>query len=290
MAKNLTQLKALPVFDAVARHLNYAKAADELCVTVSAVSQQIKLLEQDLGAALLNRTPSGVELTATGQHYAEHVQAGLTILRDATQKIKLHVRSSHILTVNMMNSLAMLWLIPAMPDFIEQHPDIDLRLSTNWRDINFGMDGIDLTIHYGFAKDWPQYHCQLLCQDDLILVAPPLWHTQSTEDIVQHQKAIVVAEPLRKTDLPRWFDKQHLPHPNKPMKMASSLHAIAAVKNGLGYMITHRLMVQDLLQKQEIIQIGDAIPNDKSYFIVCPEPVLSEPKAQAFLTWLNAHV
>ena len=123
-------LKALPAFIAVAKHLNFTKAADELYVTHSAISQSIRNLEDFLGVKLFNRTPNKqTMLTIQGERYFAEIHKAMNAIVAATER-ELGITTSKRLTVNVLMTLTMHWLIPRIPVFQVNHPNIDLRLST----------------------------------------------------------------------------------------------------------------------------------------------------------------
>src|SRR5690349_7067844 len=127
---NLPPLAAIRVFEAAARHLSFTRAAGELGMTQAAVSYQIMLLEERVGAPLFLRRPRELVLTETGQRLAPETNRAFDILRDAFEDL---ARDDGTLLVNTMHTFAAQWLAPRLGTFNLQHPQIAVRLETTTR-------------------------------------------------------------------------------------------------------------------------------------------------------------
>jgi LysR family transcriptional regulator, regulator of gene expression of beta-lactamase len=141
-------LNALRAFEASARHLNFTRAAIELCVSQAALSHQIKGLEARLGVTLFRRLPRGVMLTDEGA-------ALLPVLTEAFDGIGAALdrfeggRFRSVVNLGAVASFATLWLLPRLPRFAAAHPAIDLRLFTNNNRVDLAQEGLDLAIRFG---------------------------------------------------------------------------------------------------------------------------------------------
>jgi LysR family glycine cleavage system transcriptional activator len=171
MKKRLPPLNWLRSFEASARHLNFTQAAVELHMTQAAVSQQIKGLETKLGCALFIRLPRGLELTDAGRAYIPGVRESIEKLALVTDEVFGKERS-HTLTVRVNLVFFNTWLAPRLADFRAQHPDIDLRFTSNiWV---AGQDKeADIEIRYGKGV-WEGFASDRLTWDDLIPVCSPV--------------------------------------------------------------------------------------------------------------------
>ena len=148
MSKRLPPLNALKVFDAAARHLSFTRAAEELFVTQAAVSHQIKALEDFLGLKLFRRRNRSLLLTEEGQSYYLDIKEIFSALNDATRK--LQARSAKgALTVSLLPSFAIQWLVPRLTSFNQQHPGIDVRIQAVDREEDKLADDVDIAIFYG---------------------------------------------------------------------------------------------------------------------------------------------
>jgi LysR family glycine cleavage system transcriptional activator len=148
MAERLAALPPLPwlrTFEAVARHLSFTQAADTLCVTQSAVSHQVRQLEEQLGCRLFRRNNPGIELTEEGRLLLTGVAEGLEHMRMAVQRVRTRGHSG-VLTVSAPSSFATWWLVPRLGRFAVRHPRIEVRIAAMEEMPDFARDGVDLAI------------------------------------------------------------------------------------------------------------------------------------------------
>src|SRR3981081_323210 len=145
----LPGLDLLVGFEAAARHLSFTKAGAELYRTQSAVSRQIKELEEQLGVTLFQRRHRALSLTEPGhQLYAAAAQV-LPTMRSAAERLRAHSGRRRPLSVTTTNSFAALWLIPRLAGFTREHPGIDVRITAETRVQDLERDGLDLAIRHG---------------------------------------------------------------------------------------------------------------------------------------------
>ncbi|STY58928.1 Gcv operon activator [Mannheimia haemolytica] len=155
MNKKLPPLNALKAFESAARHLNFTKAAEDLFVTQAAVSHQIKLLEDFLGASLFHRRNRLLELTELGAQYFYEVQPLLEQIALATDKIRQQ-SSRQILTISVPQTFGMHWLVPRLADFHEKYPEVEVRIKGVDQDEGLLGKETDVAIYYGkgIGKVW----------------------------------------------------------------------------------------------------------------------------------------
>src|SRR5688500_11095346 len=147
----LPPLDLLVGFEAAARHLSFTKAGEELFLTQSAVSRQIKDLEDQLGLPLFERRHRALALTGAGQQlYAAAAQV-LTTMRAATERLRQQGSRKRPLSVTTTHSFAALWLIPRLAGFTRDHPGVDVRITAETRVQDLERDGLDLAIRHGPA-------------------------------------------------------------------------------------------------------------------------------------------
>jgi len=132
--KDLPPLLALRAFEAVARHLSFIKAAQELSVTQSALSHQVQKLEQHLGKSLFIRRTRAIDLTADGQQYYAEIRPALNAIAVATRAQRV-VPGATVLRVGLLASFATLWLAPRLAGFLNRYPHIQVEFCRrfNWR-------------------------------------------------------------------------------------------------------------------------------------------------------------
>jgi LysR family transcriptional regulator of beta-lactamase len=148
MIRPYLPFNGLRAFEAAARHLSFTKAAIELCVTPAALSHQVKALEERLGVPLFRRRPRGLSLTDEGQ-------ALLPVLSESFDRMAGLLdgfsggKGREVLSVGVVGSFALGWLLPRLAGFAAAHPFVDLRLSTNNNRIDIAEEGLDFAIRYG---------------------------------------------------------------------------------------------------------------------------------------------
>jgi LysR family glycine cleavage system transcriptional activator len=152
MASRLPPLNALRAFEAAARHASFRRAASELHVSPGAVSQQVKLLEEQLGIALFRRLPRGVVLTEAGQRFGRRIGELFAGIEEATRELSQNA-AAEVLTISAMASFEVSWLIPRLGSLAAAHPEITVRVLPESIPVDFASADIDLAIRYGGGHD-----------------------------------------------------------------------------------------------------------------------------------------
>jgi LysR family glycine cleavage system transcriptional activator len=169
----LPSLNALLAFETAARHLSFTRAALELGVTQTAVSHQVRALEQDLGTALFKRSPQRISLTADGQAWATELGVVFSRLHEANERLrKPRGLTRPAVSVSIIPSFGSRWLVPRLGRFLLLHAEIDLRISASERLVDFAVEQVDIGIRYG----WGGYSGLVstkLADDALVVVAAP---------------------------------------------------------------------------------------------------------------------
>lgn len=165
----LPPLDLIRGFEAAARLSNVTAAAAELFLTQSAVSRQIKALEDHLGVALFRRKHRGLELTDAGRRYHDAVAQALRLVREATEQLRGQPR---LITVTTTPGFASLWLIPRLAEFTRSHPQIDVRISATYEAMLLERQNIDFAIRYGAVK--PEEGAWLFGERQMPVCSPAL--------------------------------------------------------------------------------------------------------------------
>jgi LysR family transcriptional regulator, glycine cleavage system transcriptional activator len=171
MRKDLPSLDLLRGFEAAARNLSFTKAAAELFVTQSAISRQVKALEDDLGVQLFRRRHRELLLTEAGQTLYKAAAEALRLVRDAASR--LSARRSGIITVTMPISFASLWLVPRLAEFRALHPEIEVRIAAANEIKDLEREGIDLAIRYCASEIAGEGAVQLFAGEKVFPVCAP---------------------------------------------------------------------------------------------------------------------
>src|SRR5881397_2451533 len=189
MTARLPSLNGLRAFEAAARHLSFTQAASELNVTQTAISHQIKRLEEELGVRLFVRQNRALTLTPQAQDYLPGIRAAFNDLRLATDRLKRR-DNDHVLTVSTLASLAAKWLLPRLSAFQASHPGIDVRITTSTALVDFRNGDVDAAIRYGRGQ-WPGLRAEWLMADEGFPVCSPALLAgkrplQTPEDLRDH--------------------------------------------------------------------------------------------------------
>src|ERR1700760_2842633 len=171
MTARLPSLNGLRAFEAAARHLSFTQAASELNVTQTAISHQIRRLEEELGIRLFIRKNRALALTPKARDYLPGVRAAFNDLRLATDRL-LRKDDDHVLTVSTLASLAAKWLLPRLTSFQQAHPGIDVRITTSTALVDFKSGDVDARIRYGRGH-WRGLRADWLMADEMFPVCSP---------------------------------------------------------------------------------------------------------------------
>ena len=171
MAERLPPLTSIRYFEATARHLSLTKAAVELQVTHSAISHQIKALEEWLGVPLFRRLNRSIVLTEAGQAYVRPVREAFDRLAEASRVLRAREQAG-TLTVSVVPSFATKSLVPQLGGFRRLHPDIDVRISASDKLVDFAREDVDVAIRYGRGA-WPGLRIDRLIRENVIPVCSP---------------------------------------------------------------------------------------------------------------------
>lgn len=288
--RRLPHVTWLRSFEASARHSSFSSAADELNLTPAAVSQQIRLLEQHLGMQLFKRLAKGVELTDVGQAYALPIRKSFQNMQAATDGLFSTKRKS-IIRVRSSISFAALLLAPRLNAFRNQHPDIEIELSTTvWAD-RMSDASIDLDIRYG-GGDWPENNIHPLQIGDATIVCHPNYATtlgdRPSADLLgaAHIVQIVGSE----TDWDRLFAHCGFaqPRPAQWMKADSSLIAMHILGAGHGCAIISRSFAQfDLDDGRLVAPFPLEIPMGENFYLVERDDLVRRGDIDIFIQWLS---
>jgi LysR family transcriptional regulator, glycine cleavage system transcriptional activator len=289
----LPSLNGLRAFEAAARHLSFTLAASELNVTQTAISHQIRRLEEELGIRLFVRQNRALALTPEARDYLPGVRAAFNDLRLATDRL-LRKDDDKVLTVSTLASLAAKWLLPRLTDFQEHHPGIDVRITTSTSLVDFQRDNVDAAIRYGRGQ-WPGLRADWLMADELFPVcSPSLLHggkpLRSPEDLKSHM--LLHTSNANSDDWRLWLTAAGLPadiarQPGITFDMI--FMTIQAAIDGIGVAMGRTSYVRDDIAKGRlVVPFKIALPADAGFYLVAPEGRREAPKLAAFREWMIA--
>jgi LysR family glycine cleavage system transcriptional activator len=294
MAERLPPLIAVRYFEAAARHLSFTKAAQELHVTHSAISHQIKALEEWLGVPLFRRLNRSLMLTEAGQSYARPVRESLEKLGEASRALRSREQTG-TLTVSVMPSFAAKFLVPRLGSFRRAHPDIDVRISANERLVDFAREDVDVAVRSG-RGNWPGLRVDWLARENLFPVCSPKLLSgpiplATPADLLQH--TLMHDSDWPDSMWPRWLSVAGVKA--EPFKSSLSFNysnlMIQAAIDGLGVALAQEALVRDDLASGRLVKPFDIdMPSDYANYVVTPEATAERPKVKAFREWLLAEI
>ncbi|MDP5239847.1 transcriptional regulator GcvA [Uliginosibacterium sp. 31-16] len=282
----LPPLGMLRVFEAAARLGSFSAAAQELNVTHSAVSHQIRALEEQLGFALFHREGRGVQLTLVGLELAARVNRALCEIGSTVALLRQRANPRR-LTVTTMPSFAARWLAPRLGSFLEQEPDIELNIVTTSTVLDFARDGIDIAIRFGFGEA-PGQQVELLMRDEMLVVASPQLLGDSPPAVPEDLRD----RPLLRSDgefWRGWFECVGLDwsEPQGGLYFNDSAIVLQAALDGRGFALSRRSLCQQELDAGRLVQVfPQTLPNTRAYWFVSPAGVALTPLAQRFRAWI----
>jgi LysR family glycine cleavage system transcriptional activator len=288
MKRTLPPFPALRAFEAAGRLGSFKEAAAELCVSPSAISHQIKLLESYLDLQLFLRTAQDVRLTQEGTQYLRHVTPILDQLDLSTRSVTGHSMRG-VLRLKMTEWFAKRWLIPRMPSFMQAHPDLELAIETGLPPTDFRGGDLDLIIHWG---DQPVEGVAIepffaatrtpVCSPAYLRTHPEL---QRPIDLIGH----VLLRDETSDGWEEWFTAAELPDvcPGGGPRFAHCELSTAAALDGVGVALAYRELLSDMIDAGDLRQVFDITSPVRTIYSLAYQNHRSHvPKILAFRNWL----
>ncbi|KGH29653.1 MULTISPECIES: LysR family transcriptional regulator [Comamonas] len=276
-------LNALRMFDAAARHLSLTRAAQELHVTQAAVSQHIRNLEERLGKPLFRRLPRGLALTDEGQALWPVVAQSFERIEQSLQQVA-EPRPREILTVGVVGTFAIGWLIPRLSQFQQLHPYIDLRLLTNNNRVDLAGEGLDAAVRFGDGA-WHGTHAQMLLRAPLSPMCPPMLAQQLREPADLARQTLL--RSYRTQEWEGWFAglDQAAPLARGAM-FDSSLTLAEAAAQGAGVALLPARMFEHMLQQGRLVRPFAHEVDTGAYWLTYLKSRQASSALQTFRQWL----
>ncbi|MGR3622614.1 LysR family transcriptional regulator [Pseudophaeobacter sp.] len=281
---NLPPLTALRAFAAFAEHGNVSQAGAALNVSHAAISQQLRSLEEQLGAVLLDRSGRALSLTAEGEHLAQALLLGFGAIQASVQDISTRgaARPLHISCTPMF---ATNWLMPRLSEFRFKFPKIDLVLDPRGEVVELQPGGIDLAIRYGDGA-WAGLEAEVLLSSPMAVVANPSLlqnrHVQTPEDLLDFPWL----EELGTTEAAHWLRSRGVADAIRgtSTKLPGNL-LMEAVRDGQGVAVTVQAFVREDLKTGRLVELFSE-DEGRGYHIVT-RPGVQRPPVRQFISWLR---
>lgn len=290
MRRHLPTFTSLLCFDASARHLNFTRASEELNLTQSAVSRQVRNLEEFVQTDLFLRVKKRLILSEEGSNYSKVIAEHLKGIEQETLKLLTKDQNDARLNVGTFPTFGSRWLIPHLNDFTQKHPDIQFNLITGLEPFDFKSQDIDVAIQHGDGN-WPEVESKRLVEETVIAVCAP--------SMVKGLDNITVESALDFTLLnlqtrqyawSEWLEakgvrlKSVVSGPN----FETFSMVIRAALSGLGVAIIPEMYIKDELESGKLISpFGPAIKSQRGYYLVTTSKKKNMKKVTAFTEWIK---
>ena len=304
MQHSQTHLRTRPIsaghlraFEAVARHLNFRAASEEMALTQSAVSRQIQALEEDVGASLFLRHTRAVELTSAGAQLLAAVSRALPQIDGAVRQIRQSAGRKSV-SITTFASFASMWLIPRMEVFQRQNPDIDIRIDASDIAVDLEVADVDLAIRYGPPSTMPPGAVRLFGEQLTPVISPWLLKSgkpiEKPEDLTQF--ALIEAGDAHRSHLEwltwrRWFDHQKLVRvvPKRWLYFSYAYQMVQAALAGQGVVLGRLSLIAENLARGDLVEVlpQTRIASPMAYWLIVGPRSSTRPEIRAFGEWLQ---
>lgn len=278
----------LVAFEACARLQKFTAAAEELSLTQSAVSRQIRALEDIVGVDLFVRERQTVRLTPAGEAYAEELRQALRAISQATLRLKASPDAG-TLTLAILPTMGTRWLAPLLPDFTRANPGVTLNLVTRLEPFNMEAEGVDAALHYG-APEWPRAELDLLFDETVV---PACSRTLKAQHGFAAPADLLAAPLLHLASRPQawadWFGAQGLAAAGDAgMNVDQFATAMQAASAGLGVALLPEFLFQDEMARGDLVPAVDVRSRSAGrYYLACAAHRAWYPPLTAFRRWIR---
>ncbi|MGO3346413.1 MAG: LysR substrate-binding domain-containing protein [Marinomonas sp.] len=295
--RTIPSLSSLILFEASSRLGTFSSAAEELCVTPTAVSKQIKQLESFLNTQLFVRKKNGLELTQKGKVYLKTVSPTLLTLAEASQKMNDKLTPC-ALDLEIGTCFSHFWLIPHLDDFRDKHPDINLNINiNNQRNINNESHAdYHVAFYYGPIEALNN-HQELLFKERVLLVCSPSFLTkrpeiQSLENLWEMPLLGLKNSPDSWVNWQSWAEKSSIEYqtPKNEIQMEDQVTVIHAALNGAGVAMAWDWQVVELIKNNQLIALSPAVEFDNNAFFLTHNEVSNQQASKHFISWVKSLV
>lgn len=290
--RQVPPLKAVLAFDAAARHSSVTDAAEELHVSPSAVSHQIRLLEDYFGVALFRRVHRRLDLTDAGRGYLQFVETAFDRLEAGTRRV-VDQGFSDVLTVHCAPSFAPSWLMPRLPDFLQRHPEIDVRLHATPDEADFQRTNVDVEIRHGNGN-WPGMLVVPVLSEEVVPLASPklcdrLPPDPSPNDIARLPLIHSERSPVK---WPMWLEANGITGVDltSGLRFDRGYLSIQAAVSGLGVALESAIFASREIASGELMRLCDGrsvCPDAQAHYLICPRAHAAARKVQVFVDWIG---
>jgi DNA-binding transcriptional LysR family regulator len=288
MATRLPPVHALSAFEVAARHGSFTAAADELCITPSALSHRIRLLEDFIGERLFNRDGRTVTLSEFGRRYLDVVRGALRALTDFPLPNKCVTRQPKV-KLTVPPTFTRYLLMPHLASFTERYPEIVIEVFMSVPLYDLSLSESDIEVRFG-AGAYPGMVTEKLLEEPAFPVASPAY--------LEKIGGIATPADLKKATLLRsaleawqpWFEVAGLdwPEPTTALRVDDLGLLLEAVKHGYGVALTRKHFAQQMIASGEVVQLFDISLSSPphAYYVVYEQTPYLRPEVRLFIDWM----
>lgn len=304
MLHSQTHLRSRPIaagqlraFEAVARHLNFRAASEELALTQSAVSRQIQGLEDDVGVSLFHRHTRAVELTNAGAILLRAVTPSLERIDGAVRQIRQSAGRKSV-SITTFASFASMWLIPRLEAFQRDNPDIDIRIDASDAPVDLEVSDLDLALRYAPASIMPQHAIRLFGEQITPVISPWLLKSGPTlkkpDDLARF--TLIEAGDAHHTHLEwltwrRWLDQHAAPklEAKRWLYFNYAYQMVQAALTGQGVVLARLPLIAESLASGDLVEPLPhmRLESPMAYWLIMGPRNLARPEVLAFCEWLK---
>jgi len=290
MATRLPPVHALSAFEAAARHNSFAIAAEELCITPSALSHRIRLLEEFVGERLFIRDGRAISLSEFGRRYLDVVRAALRTLTDFPMPHR-SVSAQLRVKITLPPTFARYMFVPHLFEFTSRYPDIGVEIFLSVPLYDLSLSESDVEVRFGAGK-YPNIVTEKLFEEPAFAVASPEYLKQIGElkTPADLQKATLLRSALEPWQ--PWFEAAGLdwPEPSSGLRVDDLGLLLEAIKHGHGVGLTRQHFAQGMLERGEIVRLFDVqlTTPPHAYYMVYEKQVRERPEVALFIDWLQS--
>ncbi|MWD27824.1 LysR family transcriptional regulator [Aquicoccus sp. SCR17] len=293
MARRLPPFAAMRAFEATARKGSLQDASDELLISASAVSHQIKSLEIFLGVKLFVRKAKGLELTTEGAAYFEQLAEALDRMDAATRRTEA-ARDTGAIKIRVFQSFAQLWLIPRLAGFMSSNPDIPVQFTSRGEDEALGGSDVDLAVVYADAPP-AEFICDRLIEEEIFPVCAPDYLAgaeplETAQDVFAH---CLIGCDLVADEWQGWMSGAGVAPGNKRPQLMFDTRSqvLQAAVEGLGLAMNRSPFGEGLLRSGKLVApFGHKQVTGFAYYLVAPERSDTRPAVKRLRAWLLSQI
>lgn len=287
-------MTGLRAFEAAARHHSFTRAAIELNLTQSAVSHQIRKLEELLGVSLFDRVGNEIQMTEAGLEFYNVARTTITEIRFATDRA-IRQGQDDVLTIGTLSTFAVKCLLPHLKDFTDRNPEIDLRLRILPTSPDASRDDCDVLILYGQEANWPGFIATRITVEELFPVCSPALlegpnALKTPGDLVNHTIVRTMSPLILRDDWPFWLRRAGTGQLNFSKEITCDLlyPSYQLAIDGLGIAMGRSAVVKGDIEAGRLVEpFSIRLPTSLGYHIMHPPHRIATPKVEIFVKWVR---